>query len=372
LRGCRFGLTFRIVAVPHEARWWRPLGNGKLLCYLCPRLCEIPEGKAGFCFIRQNVGGRLLSLGYGKSTGFAVDPVEKKPLSHFLPGTAVLSFGTAGCNLGCKFCQNWDISKARIDERRSEEGSPEEVVELARRAGCASIAYTYNDPVIWAEYAIDIARCAREAGLKNIFVTAGYITPEARPEVFRYMDATNVDLKAFTEDFYRHVTLSHLEPVKDTLVWLKRETDVWFEITTLLIPGRNDSEKEVAEECDWIVSALGPDVPVHFTAFHPDFKMVDLPNTPPSTLRRASEIARRAGIRYCYVGNVHDRDGQTTSCPQCGAALIRRDWHAILSYRLNANRCPHCDTEIAGVFHPGDHAGDERRTGGGRWRVTLD
>ena len=357
---------------PHEARWWRPLENGKLLCYLCPRLCEIPEGKAGFCFIRKNVGGRLLSLGYGKSTGFAVDPIEKKPLNHFLPGTSVLSFGTAGCNLGCKFCQNWDISKARIDEKRSERGSPEEVVALAVRTGCVGIAYTYNDPVIWAEYAIDIARVARQAGLKNIFVTAGYITPEARPEVYRYMDAANVDLKAFTEDFYRHVTLSHLEPVKDTLIWLKRETDVWFEVTTLLIPGHNDSDREIAEECEWVVEALGPDVPLHFTAFHPDFKMVDLPNTPASTLRRAREIARRAGIRYCYVGNVHDRDGQTTGCPRCGAVLVRRDWHAILSYRLVGNRCPECGLEIPGVFDHADHSADDVRTGGGRWRVSLE
>jgi pyruvate formate lyase activating enzyme len=356
----------------HEARWWRPLGNGKLLCTLCPRLCEIPDGKAGFCFIRKNVGGRLVSLGYGKSTGFAVDPVEKKPLNHFLPGTTVLSFGTAGCNLGCKFCQNWDISKARIDDKRSEAGSPEEVVELALRSGCSGIAYTYNDPVIWAEYAIDIARVAREAGLKNVFVTAGYITAEARPEVYRYMDAANIDLKAFTEDFYRRVTLSHLEPVKETLIWLKRETEVWFEITTLLIPGLNDSDSEIAEECDWIVSALGPDVPIHFTAFHPDFKMLDLPRTPASTVLRAREIARRAGCQYVYVGNVHEHEGQTTYCPGCDGALIQRDWHAILAYRLNGNRCAVCGHQIPGVFHEGDHSSDEIRSEGGRWRVSLE
>jgi pyruvate formate lyase activating enzyme len=356
----------------HEARWWKPLPSGKLLCYLCPRLCEIPEGKAGFCFIRKNEGGRLVNLGYGKSTGFAVDPIEKKPLNHFLPGTTVLSFGTAGCNLGCKFCQNWDISKARLDERRSEEGSPEEVVELAIRSGCSSIAYTYNDPVIWAEYAIDIAKVARDAGLKNVFVTAGYVTPEAREEIFRWMDAANVDLKAFTERFYRHVTLSHLEPVKDTLRWLRRETPVWFEITTLLIPGENDSDDEIREECDWILEDLGPDVPLHFTAFHPDFKMTDKPYTPPETLLRAREIARSAGVRFCYVGNVHDREGQTTFCPGCGAALVNRDWHAILRYRLDGDRCIDCGTEIPGVFHVGRHSGGEILTAGGRWRVSLD
>jgi pyruvate formate lyase activating enzyme len=354
----------------HEARWWQPLPNGKLLCYLCPRLCEIPEGKAGFCFIRKNIGGRLVNLGYGKSTGFAVDPIEKKPLNHFLPGTFVLSFGTAGCNLGCKFCQNWDISKARLDDKRSEEATPEEVVALARRTGCAGIAYTYNDPVIWAEYAIDIARAARAAGLVNVFVTAGYVTPEARGEVFEFMDATNVDLKAFTERFYRHLTLSHLEPVKDTLRWLRRETKVWVEITTLVIPGENDSDEEIRAEVDWILQELGPDVPLHFTAFHPDFRMLDKPPTPASTLLRARDIARAAGIRFCYVGNVHDRDGQTTWCPGCGAALIRRDWHAIVDYRLDGNRCLRCGTEIPGVFHPGRHAGDIR-TPGSRWRVSL-
>ncbi|MGH7859650.1 MAG: AmmeMemoRadiSam system radical SAM enzyme, partial [Candidatus Binatia bacterium] len=267
--------------------------------------------------------------------------------------------------------QNWDISKARIDDRRSEDGSPEQVVELALRSGCSAIAYTYNDPVIWAEYAIDIARVARSAGVKNIFVTAGYITAEARREVYEYMDAANVDLKAFTERFYRHVTLSHLEPVKDTLRWLRRETEVWFEITTLLIPGENDGDAEIREECDWIVEDLGPDVPVHFTAFHPDFKMTDKPATPPSTLLRARDIARRAGIRHCYVGNVHDRDGQTTWCTGCGVALVRRDWHAILDYRLDGNRCSACGQEVPGVFHEGPHAGDIQ-THGGRWRVSLE
>jgi pyruvate formate lyase activating enzyme len=359
-------------STPHEARWWRTLPNGKLLCSLCPRFCEIPPGKAGFCFIRKNEGGRLVNLGYGKSTGFAVDPVEKKPLNHFLPGTTVLSFGTAGCNLGCKFCQNWDISKARLDERRSEEGSPEAVVDLALRSGCSGIAYTYNDPVIWAEYAIDVAEAAREAGLKNVFVTAGYVTPEARPDVFRHIDAVNVDLKAFSDDFYRHVTLSHLEPVQDTLRWLKHETDVWVEITTLLIPGLNDSSDEIARECQWVVRELGSDVPLHFTAFHPDFKMLDTPPTPAGTLRRARQIALDAGIRYCYVGNVHDRDGQTTFCPDCGAALIRRDWHAVLSYDLVENRCGRCSASIAGVFRGTGPTAQELRSSGGRWRVSLD
>ena len=357
-------------ALLHEARWWRPIDRDKLLCYLCPRLCEVGRGQAGFCFIRQNRQGRLYSLGYGRSTGFAVDPIEKKPLNHFLPGINVLSFGTAGCNLGCKFCQNWNISKARFAERSSEPATPEKVVELAQAAGSEGIAYTYNEPVIWAEYAIDVARAARAVGLKNVMVTAGYVTPEARPQVFEYMDAANVDLKAFTEGFYRGFTLSHLQPVLDTLAWL-HETDVWTEITTLLIPGLNDGAEEIARECDWIVEHMGPNVPVHFTAFHPDFKMLDRPRTPAPTLQMAREIAHQRGIRFCYLGNVHDSEAQATVCPSCHEVLIRRDWHAVQYYALVGNRCPRCNEVIPGVFHAGPHRGEERRTYGGRYRVRL-
>jgi pyruvate formate lyase activating enzyme len=353
------------------ARWWRPAERGKLLCILCPRYCLIGEGQAGFCYIRQNHGGQLWSAGYGRSTGFAVDPIEKKPLNHYLPGELVLSFGTAGCNLGCKFCQNWDISKARMNQHASEVATPDDIVALALRAGCAGIAYTYNDPVIWAEFVIDTARAARAAGLANVFVTAGYVTPEARGDIFEHIDATNVDLKAFTEDFYHRVTFAHLEPVLDTLVWLKRETRVWTEITTLLIPGLNDGDDEIARECDWILEHLGPDVPLHFTAFHPDFRMTDRPRTPASTLTRARAVARRLGIRHCYVGNVHDAEGQTTFCPGCGAALIVRDWHAIRLYHLDGNRCPDCGAAVPGRFHPGRHRGADRRTPGVRHGVSL-
>ncbi len=355
----------------HPARWWHAAERGKLLCTLCPRYCLIGEGQAGFCYIRQNHGGALWSAGYGRSTGFAVDPIEKKPLNHFLPGARVLSFGTAGCNLGCKFCQNWDISKAKIDQHASETTAPDEIVELALRAGCRGIAYTYNDPVIWAEFAVDVARAAHDAGLVNVFVTAGYVTREARAEVFAHMDATNVDLKAFTEEFYHRITFGHLEPVLDTLAWLRRETAVWTEITTLLIPGLNDGDEEIARECEWIAEHLGLDVPLHFTAFHPDFKMTERPRTPPGTLVRARAIARARGLRFCYVGNVHDAEGQTTWCPGCGAALIVRDWHAIRRYRMGGGRCLECGAEIPGRFHPGRHEGGERRTGGGRVGVSL-
>jgi pyruvate formate lyase activating enzyme len=332
-----------------EARWWHAEADGRILCTLCPRFCRIGEGQAGFCYIRKNIGGKLYSLGYGSSTGFAIDPIEKKPLNHFLPGTDIVSFGTAGCNLGCRFCQNWSISKAKLDDAHSMGASPEAVVELALRKRVPSIAFTYNDPVIWGEFVIDISRLARERGIKSVMVTAGYITPEARPEVYRYIDAANVDLKAFTERFYHKVTFSHLAPVLDTLKWLKHETEVWFEITNLIIPGENDDSDETKQLCDWVVHNLGDSVPLHFTAFHPDFKMTDKPRTPASTLQGARRIAHAAGIKYCYVGNVFDDAGQTTRCPACNRVLIRRSWHDVLEYNLDNNRCS-CGQTIPGVF----------------------
>lgn len=332
-----------------EALWWERQTDGRILCTLCPRLCKMGDGQAGFCYIRKNVGGKLYSLGYGRPTGFAIDPIEKKPLNHFLPGTGILSFGTAGCNLGCRFCQNWSISKAKLDDAQSLRASPEEIVKLARMHKVPSIAFTYNDPVIWGEFVIDISRLARECGLKSVMVTAGYITREARSEVYRYIDAANVDLKGFTERFYHKLTFSHLEPVLDTLIWLKHETEVWVEITNLIIPGENDDPGETERMCEWIVANLGDSVPLHFTAFHPDFKMMDKPPTPASTLRRARQIAIKAGVKYCYVGNVFDDEGQTTYCPSCGRALIRRSWHDLLDYELIGDRCP-CGEKIPGLF----------------------
>ncbi len=332
------------------AEWWKTLPNGKILCTLCPRYCTIGEGQKGFCFIRENIGGKLYSTGYGRPTGFAIDPIEKKPLNHFLPGTSILSFGTAGCNLGCKFCQNWTMSKAKIDEINSVRATPEDVVRLAKKYGTPSIAYTYNDPTIFGEYVIDISKLARQEGIKSVMVTAGYIDKEARKDVYKYIDAANVDLKAFTEEFYRKLTLSHLNDVLDTLVWLKHDTDVWVEITTLLIPGENDSPEEIKEMVNWILQNLGDEVPLHFTAFHPDFKMRDKPPTPPSTLSMARNIALKEGIKYCYVGNVHDVEGQTTFCPNCGEPLIVRDWHSVRMNKLKDGKCYKCGTGIAGVF----------------------
>ncbi|HWQ12956.1 MAG TPA: AmmeMemoRadiSam system radical SAM enzyme [Roseiflexaceae bacterium] len=331
--------------------WWRPTEDGRLRCELCPRGCTLREGQRGFCYVRQARDGAIALTSYGRASGFCIDPIEKKPLNHFYPGTPVLSFGTAGCNLGCRFCQNWDISKARTMDRIGAWASPEAVARAAAEAGCRSIAFTYNDPVIFAEYAIDCARAAHERGLKAVAVSAGYITPEARPAFFAHMDAANIDLKAFTQQFYHKLCFAALAPVLDTLRWLRHETDIWFEVTTLLIPGHNDSEDEVARLCDWFAEHLGPDVPLHFTAFHPDFKMMDVPHTPAVTLTRARQQALAAGLRYVYTGNVHDPAGQSTYCAGCGALLIERDWYQLGRWSLDAQgRCASCGTALPGRF----------------------
>ncbi len=335
----------------HPARWWHPLPDGRIQCDLCPRDCRLHEGQRGLCFVRKMENGRMVLTTYGRSSGFCVDPIEKKPLNHFYPGTSVFSFGTAGCNLACKFCQNWDISKSRETDTLADAASPAEIARTAARLGCKSVAYTYNDPVIFAEYAIDTAIECRRLGVQNVAVTAGYIHPEPAREFFAVMDAANVDLKGFTDDFYVKYCGGHLQPVLDTLVYLKRETQVWFEITTLLIPTLNDSDAEIRRLAEWVLKELGPDVPLHFTAFHPDWKLRDLPPTPPATLRRARQIAREVGLHYVYTGNVHDPDGGTTYCPGCGKALIVRDWYEIPAYRLTDDgRCPDCATPIAGRF----------------------
>ena len=329
--------------------WWTRQ-DGRILCQLCPRECLLKDGDRGFCFVRQNVDDEMVLTTYGRSTGFCIDPIEKKPLNHFLPGTAVLSFGTAGCNLGCKFCQNWSISKSRETERLSEQAGPEAIAEAAVATGCRSVAFTYNDPVIWAEYAIDAAAACRQRGIKTVAVTAAYISESAREPFFDSFDAANVDLKAFTELFYQHLTLSHLQPVLDTLAWLRHETDTWFEITNLVIPDENDGPEELQRMCDWILQALGDDVPVHFTAFHPDFRMPDTPRTPHETLITAREIALNTGLKHVYVGNIHDTARQSTYCPGCSQLLIERNWHALGTWNLEDGCCSACGTRISGVF----------------------
>jgi len=327
------------------------LDDGRMQCDLCPRDCRLHEGQRGACFVRQRVGGQMSLTTYGRSSGFCIDPIEKKPLNHFYPGSSVLSFGTAGCNLACKFCQNWDISKSREMDTLMDQASPEAIAKAAVDGGSKSVAFTYNDPVIFAEYAMDVADACHARGVKTVAVTAGYMHDQARREFYAKMDAANVDLKAFTDEFYFKLCGAHLKPVLDTLVYLKHETDVWFEITTLLIPGKNDSVEEVTAMCNWIAKELGPDVPLHFTAFHPDYKMDDLPPTPPATLHRARQIALDTGLHYVYTGNVHDTEGGTTFCPSCHAALIVRDWHQIDRYEVSPEaKCPHCATTIKGEF----------------------
>lgn len=346
----------------YPGRWWHAIeGEKRIQCDLCPRGCALKDGDRGFCFVRENIAGQMVLTTYGLSTGFCVDPIEKKPLNHFLPGTSVLSFGTAGCNLGCRFCQNWSISKSREVKMLSEHATPEQIADAAVKLGCRSVAFTYNDPVLWAEYAIDTAKACHERGLKTVAVTAGYITPEARPEFYSVMDAANVDLKAFTEVFYQHLCLAHLDPVLDTLKWLKQETNVWFEITNLVIPQENDSQEEIAQMCDWILKNVGDEVPVHFTAFHPDFRLMNRPHTPHETLIRARKQAIDAGIKYAYVGNVYDVERESTYCPNCGQCVIERDWFALGMYKLKDNRCAFCNHVVAGVFEQGKGNWGRRR-----------
>ena len=336
---------------PYAGRWWHRLEDGRIQCDLCPRDCKLHEGQRGACFVRVREQDRMVLTTYGRSSGFCIDPVEKKPLNHFYPGSSILSFGTAGCNLACKFCQNWDISKSRDIDTLADSASPEQLAQAALAHGCRSVAFTYNDPVIFAEYAMDVADACREVGVKAVAVTAGYMHDAPRREFYAKMDAANVDLKAFTENFYFRECAAHLKDVLDTLAYLKHETEVWFEITTLLIPGKNDSDFEIDAECHWIAKELGPDVPLHFTAFHPDYKMTDIPATPAATLTRARDIALGHGLRYVYTGNVHDTDGGSTFCHGCGSALIARDWYRILDYRITSDgKCRQCGAAIPGRF----------------------
>ncbi|MGE0717043.1 MAG: AmmeMemoRadiSam system radical SAM enzyme [Alphaproteobacteria bacterium] len=337
-------------------RHWHTLDDGRVQCDVCPRFCKLADGQRGLCFVRANRGGEIVLTTYGRSSGFCIDPIEKKPLYHFLPGTPVLSFGTAGCNLACSFCQNWDISKSRETDTLAHAASPAAIARAARRTGCRSVAFTYNDPVVFLEYAVDCAVACRENGIRSVAVTAGYMTDKAREDFYRHMDAANVDLKAFTEEFYRNVTKSRLAPVLETLEYIRRETSCWLELTTLLIPGENDSPQELGRLCDWVVERLGPDVPLHFSAFHPDYRMRDKDRTPHSTLMTARRIAVEAGVRYAYVGNVHDPHRDSTWCHACGERVIGRDWYALDRWSIADGRCRACGTPVAGVFDgpPGD------------------
>ena len=338
----------------HPTRFWHRLEDGRVQCDVCPRFCKLRDGQRGLCFVRAAQGGEIVLATWGRSSGFCVDPIEKKPLNHYLPGTPILSFGTAGCNLACEFCQNWDISKSRETDTLADAATPATIARAARELGCRAVAFTYNDPTVFLEYAIDVADACRAAGLAAVAVTAGYICPEPRRELYAHLDAANVDLKAFSEEFYRKICHGHLEPVKETLVYLAHETAVWFEITTLLIPGENDSDGELDAMTRWIMDALGPDVPLHFTAFHPDYRMLDHLSTPPATLTRARRIAMANGLHYVYTGNVRDETGGSTWCPGCGAVVIGRDGYEITAWNLDEHgdggACAACGTRIPGRF----------------------
>tara|TARA_R110002095_G_scaffold201552_1_gene182479 strand:+ start:1879 stop:2949 length:1071 start_codon:yes stop_codon:yes gene_type:complete len=345
-----------------STKYWHRLDNGQIQCDVCPRHCRLREGQRGLCFVRQRLDDTIKLVSYGRSSGFCVDPIEKKPLNHFYPGSRVLSFGTAGCNLACKFCQNWDMSKSREMESLADAASPERLAAAARETDCRSVAFTYNDPVIFLEYAVDVAAACREVGVKSVAVTAGYVDPEPAAEFFTAMDAANVDLKAFSERFYHKICGGQLAPVLDTLRYIKQETNTWLETTTLLIPGENDSERELHDLCAWVVESLGADVPMHFTAFHPDWKMRDVAHTPPATLTRARRIALEHGVRYAYTGNVHDPAGSSTFCHDCGNLLIERDWYELGRFDLDAHgACNACATPLAGHFDAAPGTAGARR-----------
>jgi pyruvate formate lyase activating enzyme len=337
-------------------RYWHTLPDGRAQCDLCPRFCKLRDGQRGMCFVRANRDGRIVLTTYGLSTGFCIDPIEKKPLFHFLPGTPVLSFGTAGCNLACRFCQNWDISKAREVSILSEKAAPLSIAREAQNQGCKSVAFTYNDPVIFLEYAVDTAQACHERGIRTVAVTAGEICKEPREEFFRHMDAANIDLKAFTESFYHRLCAGWLKPVLETLEYVRHETNCWLEITNLIIPGENDAGQEINAMTRWVVDKLGPDVPMHFTAFHPDWKLLDHPPTSLESLQHARSIALANGVRYAYTGNVADPEGSTTYCHACRFPLVKRWWHEVSAWNLTDDgRCRNCGTACAGRFE--GHAG---------------
>jgi pyruvate formate lyase activating enzyme len=345
------------MALSHfDTEFYTHLADGRVQCDMCPRNCKLNEGQRGLCFVRGRVDNSVKLFTYGRSSGFCIDPIEKKPLNHFLPGTSVLSLGTAGCNLGCTFCQNHDISKSREQDTLNAEASPQAIAKAAVELGCRSVAFTYNDPVIFHEYARDTSIACHELGVKTVAVTAGYVAGKAREAFFKHIDAANVDLKAFTEEFYKKITKSELAVVLETLKYLKSETKVWFEITTLLIPDENDSDKELEALTGWIYEHLGADVPLHFSAFHPDYKMLDKIKTPHETLARARRIGLKAGLNHVYIGNIQDIGRQSTYCTECGERVIGRDHYELSSWHLKGANCVKCGTRQAGVFEatPGD------------------
>jgi len=343
-------LNFSLAAEgKYPAMWQEKVFDKAVRCNLCPYRCILREGQVGQCGVRKNIGGKLYSLNYGKVVAFNIDPVEKKPLFHFLPGSYALSLASAGCNLHCKFCQNWEISQRTADEVPFQKLAPEDIVAFAKKHGCSSIAYTYSEPVVFYELMYNTAKLAKKEGVHNIMVTAGFINPEPLKELLKYMDAVKVDLKGFSKDFYKNVVFGDRDVILNNLKIIK-QSGVWLEIVNLVIPTLNDSSVEIKEMCQWIKDNLGTDVPLHFSRFYPMYKMKNLPPTPVETLEKAREIALSVGLKYVYIGNVPGHPAESTYCPKCGRLLIKRQGYKILENNVIEGRCKFCREEIPGVF----------------------
>ena len=326
------------------------LQNGKVQCTICPRNCILSDGQEGFCHVRKNINQNIELLTYGYNTGLAIDPVEKKPLYHFYPSSPILSFGTLGCNMGCLFCQNWDISKSKANPQNLNKTPPQEVVDIAKKYKCKSVAFTYNDPIIFFEYAIDTAKLCRENNIKTVVVTSGFINEEPAKEFFEYMDGANIDLKGFSQRFYGKNCLAKLQPVLDTIKYAVNETNCHIELTTMLIEGENDSSEEIQAECEWILENLGDNVPIHFSAFFPHFKFEDRKATSFEALIKAYNIAKTVGLKYVYTGNLSNIETSTTYRKNCGEPIIIRSGYQILEYHLENSECEYCSAICDGRF----------------------
>ena len=327
------------------------LKDDKIQCTVCPRECVLSAGQEGFCHVRKNSEGKITLASYGYNTGLAIDPVEKKPLYQFYPASPVLSFGTLGCNMGCLFCQNWQTTKTKADIRLLNKTSPDEIVRIAKNYNCKSVAFTYNDPIIFFEYAIDTAKLCREEGIKTIAVTSGFMNPEPAKEFFKYMDGANIDLKGFSEQFYKKNCLAHIEPVLNTIKYAVNETDCWVELTTMLIEGENDSDEMIKHECEWILTNLGDCVPLHFSAFFPRYKFSGRKHTELSTLLRAYSIAKEAGLKYVYTGNLTNTETSATYCKSCNRPVIVRNGYELIEYNLSEEgKCIFCNTVCDGRY----------------------
>ncbi|MBF0124651.1 MAG: AmmeMemoRadiSam system radical SAM enzyme [Magnetococcales bacterium] len=354
-----------------QVGYWHLLTNGRIQCDLCPRHCQMNDGQDGLCVVRGRQGDTLVLRGYGQASSLCIDPIEKKPLYHFMPGEAILSLGTVGCNLTCKFCQNWSITKSErgssLLDRLGETAMPEQIAAAAASVHCPMVAVTYNEPVVFLEYAVDVAQACHQRGIRTVAVTAGYIDAAPREELFRHIDAVNIDLKAFDERFYRSLVGGHLQPVLETLVYVHQETDTWLEVTTLLIPGENDSDHELHALTGWVFEHLGPDVPLHFSAFHPDWQLRDRPHTTAATLLRARKVAQANGLHHVYCGNVQEESGSHTWCHHCGTRLIARIGWQIADWNLTSEgHCRHCGSRCNGVF-----AGPHGRWGARRLPIRI-